>query len=191
MRSVLVRVGWKKEVFESPVPFLPIYGWMRDNLNKLQGCEGVESMGWRNGVDVDVNGTKVHVDTLYDFFNNVCRVLERPISANMRMPISGIYKIKGVGNVLAGRVEQGLVKDLIRLLFDTSLLTSGFNLDEPTQFAGHIHRIIKLGRSIDDDAAGEEAAVESFNVLVVAEGKQINALTQVNEDRWHVLVMMP
>merc|ERR1719246_438323 len=29
---------------------------------------------------------------------------------SMRMPISGIYKIKGVGDVLAGRVEQGLVK---------------------------------------------------------------------------------
>merc|ERR1712194_595495 len=52
----------------------------------------------------------IHIDTIYDVLDKFCRVPERPISAPMRMPISGIYKIKGVGDVLAGRVEQGVVK---------------------------------------------------------------------------------
>merc|ERR1712000_298432 len=34
----------------------------------------------------------------------------RKLDVPMRTPISGVYKIKGVGDVLTGRVEQGTVK---------------------------------------------------------------------------------
>jgi len=49
------------------------------------------------------------------------------------------------------------VKDLVMLLFETSLLSSGFNLEDPQFHAGRIHRMIKLGLGVEEDEpAGEE-----------------------------------
>lgn len=104
--SMLVKVGWKKAFVADSVPVIPISGWIGDNLIAKS-----EKMSWWKGADVTtMSGDKVHVDTLSDGLEKLVKIPERSTSANMRMPVSGVYKIKGVGDVITGRVEQGNVK---------------------------------------------------------------------------------
>jgi elongation factor 1-alpha len=110
---MLVRVGWPKAFVTNSVPFLPISGWRGDNLIKKS-----ENMAWWKGQTVkSLTNASIQVETLLDCLEKLVVIPERPKATAARTPISGIYKIKGIGDVLTGRVEQGTVKPGEEVIF--------------------------------------------------------------------------
>jgi len=122
MERMLTRVGWLKPFVDNCVPFLPISGWRGDNLITQS-----TNMTWWTGVEIKrdpKDAAKVKVHTLLDCLEHFVTVPERSTKVIARTPISGIYKIKGIGDVLTGRVEQGTVKPGEEVIFLPTHTTS-------------------------------------------------------------------
>ncbi|KAF5555475.1 molecular chaperone [Fusarium phyllophilum] len=62
------------------------------------------------------------------------------------------------------------VKSIVQLLFETSLLVSGFTIDEPAGFADRIHKLVQLGLNIEEDDSAPAEADAATDAPAVATG---------------------
>jgi len=111
------------------------------------------------------------VTTEYGWSANMQRIMKAQVLRDSQMSSFMIGKKKmevnpshpimvELKNKFSKNESDRAVKDLVWLIYETAALTSGFNLKDPVTFAGRIHKLIKLGLSINDDEEEEEPEVD-------------------------------
>jgi len=105
------------------VPFVPISGWHGDNM-----IEPSENMPWykgwkktwktKDGTQKEESGV-----TLLNALDAIIAP-ERPTNKPLRLPLQDVYKIGGIGTVPVGRVETGIIKPNMVVMFAPVGLTT-------------------------------------------------------------------
>lgn len=109
MSKMLQQAGFKPK----QVPFIPYSGYQGENM-----VDKTDKMPWYKGWKANLSKDEVVEGvTLYDALEKLARPPVRFPDRTVRIPINGIYKIKGVGDVITGRVEQGTINagDAVRI----------------------------------------------------------------------------
>ena len=109
MTKMIQTAGFKPK----QVAFIPYSGFRGENL-----VDKTDKMPWYKGWKVNISKDEVVEGyTLYDALEKIARPPKRFPDKPVRIPINGIYKIKGVGDVITGRIEQGTLNagDVVRV----------------------------------------------------------------------------
>jgi len=93
--KLLKSIGYKVE----EIPFVPTSAFKGDNLKEKSA-----NMPWYKG------------ETLLTYLNGL-KAPEKPIDKPLRLPVQDVYTITGVGTVPVGRVETGVMKPGMKVIF--------------------------------------------------------------------------
>jgi molecular chaperone HtpG len=151
----------KKKFEEAKAKFEPLCKVMKDMLDKK-----VEKVTVSNRL---VHSPCCIVTSQYGWSANMERIMKaqalrdtstmgymaakKHLEINPDHPIMESLRVKAEADK-----NDRSVKDLVQLLFETALLSSGFTLEDPGLHASRIHRMIKLGLGIDDDGGDEDGS---------------------------------
>jgi len=100
--------GYLKKIGYNPekIPFVPISGFEGDNM-----IEKSKNMDWYKG------------PTLLEALDK-CTPPVRPSDKPLRLPLQDVYKIGGIGTVPVGRVETGIIKPGMVVVFAPNGITT-------------------------------------------------------------------
>jgi elongation factor 1-alpha len=107
MKRMLLQTGWTKKQIEEEIAILPTSGYHGENILKKS-----DKMPWWNGTTVKAGSKdeKINVTCLFEAMDQMVNLPPRKVEAPLRMPVSTVHNIRGVGDVICGRLEQGVVK---------------------------------------------------------------------------------
>jgi molecular chaperone HtpG len=117
-----------------------------DRLVKSPCCLVTGEFGWSANMERIMKAQALRDNSMSTFM-----VSKKTLEINPEHAIIGELRKKAEQDK-----NDKTLKDLVCLLFDTALLSSGFSLDDPSSFSQRIHRMVKLGLSLDVDDEQEE-----------------------------------
>ena len=117
-----------------------------NRLDKSPCCLVTGEYGWSANMERIMKAQTLRNDQMMGQMGS-----QKTLELNVDNPV-----IKELNNKLSVDKNDKTIKDIVWLLFETTLINSGFQLEEPSMFCDRINKMIRMGLSVEDEDEDED-----------------------------------